>query len=350
MKMRRIQNGSSKFKTYNDNSYKNTNAKCEARKHISKNITVNKCCVNNIVLDGILWDDWKNNLCCGNTLILGNSFSLDISGKTFQYNNIIKNVEIYNHTGAIRINGKDCSNAFTDFNNIDCPKNTTSGIKIVITLEITTCEYMVSTPTNPFKITFRAKNGDIIGKELSEDYTRQRKNLLITLNKTIKNDTLNTTTLTRNPIGGYRKSLCETGNVREIYKDPHSKSYATDGRSGCVSYNNIIRSGMQPIQQPFNCDTECCKDKYKFSYNEVNKTRFSNCDCGKNGCGKNKIKMVSKLNNSKFKVQGAVSSSSRLERLKLDTLMDNNSKCKKGPYFAGNPRFTGFPHNKCDKC
>lgn len=76
---------------------------------------------------------------------------------------------------------------------------------------------------------------------------------------------------------------------------------------------------------------------------------------------------IYKPNNRKFGKQGAVTSSGRLERLKLDTIKYANSKCKinadrcktivttsglngknkitwkvpKGPYFAGKPRYTG---------
>ena len=73
---------------------------------------------------------------------------------------------------------------------------------------------------------------------------------------------------------------------------------------------------------------------------------------------------IYKPNNRKFSKQGAVTSSGRLERLKLDTIKYANSKCKinaqrcktittrsgnntctwktpKGPYFAGKPRYTG---------
>ena len=79
--------------------------------------------------------------------------------------------------------------------------------------------------------------------------------------------------------------------------------------------------------------------------------------------GKNSI-TVYKPSNKKFSVQGAVSGSSRLERLKLDTIKSANSKCRKkdarcetrgicgekygkGPYFAGKPRFTGWMFNSC---
>ena len=73
-----------------------------------------------------------------------------------------------------------------------------------------------------------------------------------------------------------------------------------------------------------------------------------------------KNKKVWKPNNKKFSKQGAVSSGSRLERLKLDTIKSANSKCYKnntciekdgekiptGRYFAGKPRFTGWMYNK----
>lgn len=76
---------------------------------------------------------------------------------------------------------------------------------------------------------------------------------------------------------------------------------------------------------------------------------------------------IYKPNNRKFSKQGAVSSGSRLERLKLDSIRSSNSKCIKekrckiitttngiqtktykvpaGRYFAGKPRFTGWMFN-----
>ena len=80
---------------------------------------------------------------------------------------------------------------------------------------------------------------------------------------------------------------------------------------------------------------------------------------------------IYKPNNRKFSKQGAVTSSGRLERLKLDTIRTSNSKCPKGPpgaprcrsivgrngsstqtflapkgpYLAGRPRFTGWMYN-----
>ncbi len=86
---------------------------------------------------------------------------------------------------------------------------------------------------------------------------------------------------------------------------------------------------------------------------------------------KRKLKFVtlvitSKPNNKKFSKQGAVSSGSRLDRLKLDTIRSSNSRCVKGKrckkiassfidggfykvpngkYDAGKPRFTGWMFN-----
>ena len=85
-------------------------------------------------------------------------------------------------------------------------------------------------------------------------------------------------------------------------------------------------------------------------------------------CRSNKSNLVTiyKPNNKKFSKQGAVSSGSRLDRLKLDTIRASNSRCVKGKrckeiksgfldggvykvpngkYDAGRPRFTGWMFN-----
>lgn len=70
-------------------------------------------------------------------------------------------------------------------------------------------------------------------------------------------------------------------------------------------------------------------------------------NCDDNKCNKT----TWKPNNDKFKVQGAVSSSSRLTRVKLDAIQ-GSSRCKKNPtkcngvYFAGKPRWTGWMFNE----
>ena len=88
------------------------------------------------------------------------------------------------------------------------------------------------------------------------------------------------------------------------------------------------------------------------------------------GSNKGNLVTIYKPNNKKFSKQGAVSSGSRLDRLKLDTIKSGNSKCKKkwrkgrcrtllrvnllmeeyykvpkGKYDAGQPRFTGWMFN-----
>jgi hypothetical protein len=91
-------------------------------------------------------------------------------------------------------------------------------------------------------------------------------------------------------------------------------------------------------------------------------TKSSGGDCG----NKSNNVTIYKPNNKKFSKQGAVSSGSRLDRLKLDTIRASNSKCIKGQrckiipskfidggsykvpngkYDAGNPRFTGWMFN-----
>ena len=316
IKARRIQTISNKFKTYDDYSYKKINTRCEANKNTRKtNIkTVNDdCCVNYISMTGVKWETWKNKLYLGKALAAGNGISCTDVSTT--YNNVIKAVEIYNHVAPININRVDCSGAFIG-NSTTCPSG--SSINIIITLETKTC-------INPFTCAEIKFNKGVIdiGSGVSNS------DCIIELKKVIKNNKTNIIKRNINPIAGYRKTLCvNKPHVREIYKDPHSQSYIKNQGGGCVSYNNVIRSGMQPINNKFNCDTGCCKDKYNFSYNEVNKKRFIKCGCGDNKCGKNKTNIIWKPNNDKFKVQGAVSSSSRLERLKLETLMVDKKRCK----------------------
>ena len=91
-------------------------------------------------------------------------------------------------------------------------------------------------------------------------------------------------------------------------------------------------------------------------------TTTSPGDCSNKG----NLVTIYKPNNKKFSKQGAVSSGSRLDRLKLDTIRASNSKCVKGKrckeikssfidggvykvpngkYDAGRPRFTGWMFN-----
>lgn len=209
----------------------------------------------------------------------------------------------------------------------------------------------------------------------------------------------------RQPLKGWRKSLncsAHESNSRcwkttEIYKDAwtdcSNASCSTKGSlsntklpsgntnrasSGILtrSLRPLIRSGMQPNtagQQ--NSGMDSSKKMYSYSYRELINNRRKdtymkklatsepngsditttgyggNCneiDNCQSGYGQN----IYRLNNKKFKTQGAVDSSSRIDRLKYDTIK-GQSKCSSGQsgpsnqrddcngvYFAGNPRAT----------
>ena len=205
----------------------------------------------------------------------------------------------------------------------------------------------------------------------------------------------------RQPLKGYRKSLdCDASNQNnncwastEVYKDTYSNctennciqngsistskvpvnviNKTTTGNSA-RSARPIIRSGMQPNvagQQNSGLSTK----SYSYSYRELLNNRRKDtiikkmatskpvsgihttgyggsCDSIGN-CEKGTGQNIYRLNNEKFKVQGAVSSGSRIDRLKLDTIRGQSncpSGTKTGPsndrqdcngiYFAGKPR------------
>lgn len=188
--------------------------------------------------------------------------------------------------------------------------------------------------------------------------------------------------------------------TNDVYKDPYVESCSKPG----VCYDKRIRSGMQPKKQLAckNNNNKKCEKKYSFSYSQYNKNRVMNtyergleknrmwdpktkkflkcqklfhkssgdaCLANNKFCNIDKNPEARRLpktaltvwnpSNKKFKVQGAVSAGSRLERLKLDTIKSANSKCAKGArcdtidcekvpngvYFAGKPRFNGWMYN-----
>ncbi|MBN20730.1 MAG: hypothetical protein CL678_05515 [Bdellovibrionaceae bacterium] len=220
----------------------------------------------------------------------------------------------------------------------------------------------------------------------------------------------------RQPVKGWRKNLeCNHNNNihcqehTEIYKDPYAydkQSSATEESKKCVQGNfgslpntnlptgsevratsginsrtnrPLIRSGMQPNsagQQNSGKDFVNPENpkRYSYSYRELINNRRKdtvikklatqepasnsikttgyggNCPVGTRSCASSET--VYRLNNDKFKVQGAVSSSSRIDRLKLDTIRgatwckdpnhnvgpeEERTRCN-GVYFAGKPR------------
>jgi len=210
------------------------------------------------------------------------------------------------------------------------------------------------------------------------------------------------------PIGGYRKTLAtnadgiccakdktnKNGFTQEIYKDTWTdcSGVCAGDKEGIVARPSrakkpLIRSGMQynaaaapnklrnpnekrkkyafsysQYQKNLRClSYERSQEKYKISAQGTPSTLYkksSCCDCRNT---------VYKPNNKKFQVQGAVSSGSRLERLKLDTIQGSriatrhsiDSSCdlpcipssKKFTlgYRSAEPRFVTNPNEGGDK-
>jgi hypothetical protein len=209
-----------------------------------------------------------------------------------------------------------------------------------------------------------------------------------------------------------------------IYKDNYSglKGSGLDGCGACPkdcsntkivhrsgiqgrTHRPIIRSGMQPKSSCCKPNGTQCFNNYSYSYrqyqnnkrcmsyerslekyilpgsagclhkkskNVYRKSSCCDCDCdgdmqyGPKCSNKAETHTVYKPSNKKFSNQGAVSSGSRLDRLKLDAIRASNSKCIKdkrcntikskstggcdykvpnGKYGAGKPRFTGWMFN-----
>ena len=192
----------------------------------------------------------------------------------------------------------------------------------------------------------------------------------------------------RLPIKGYRKELVcckkDFNDGKNIYIDNYAKSKIGTGckydASGNVlgtvfsrTKHPIIRSGVLDDGKSYRSYRDYLRNGKMASYDRsLEKNRGDKNDCTK--CYKNvynksstykgrtlrnsEVRTIYKPNNKKFKVQGAVSSGSRIDRLKLDTITGANSKCKDkskdkcpdmrgcDPYFAGKPRFTGWIYNK----
>lgn len=123
------------------------------------------------------------------------------------------------------------------------------------------------------------------------------------------------------------------------------------------SLQHLYRSNSQPNAN---------EKKYSYSYNDFLRIkRYSNnlpsgkiCKNIDGTCNPKIPKVIWNPNNKKYGVQGAVSSGSRLDRLKLDTIRagkssktcgtGNEFKCF-GLYFGGKPRNEGFIYNKNHK-
>jgi hypothetical protein len=150
----------------------------------------------------------------------------------------------------------------------------------------------------------------------------------------------------RKPLAGYRKNTqtdsC-TVKLQEIYKDPYAKSCGTS-----VCYDNRIRginnkNGVKNTD--YNYDyrqylRKKCKsfDQFQRGTLDANGNFKSTCCDTDNNCA------TQKLRNKKYHKNQAVSSSSRLTRLKYNTILSSQSKnCQNGKVcgiYTSNTRYT----------
>ena len=168
--------------------------------------------------------------------------------------------------------------------------------------------------------------------------------------------------------GMQEKRPCCKINGKCNKKNDYSFSYRQyQNNSRCMSYERSKEKYV--VYGSSACGTDANGKKY--CLNAYRKSSCCDCDCSGNAGYKNggctaAAKTIYKPSNKKFSKQGAVSSGSRLDRLKLDTIRSANSKCIKGKrckpipskfadiadykvpngkYDAGNPRFTGWMFN-----
>lgn len=163
------------------------------------------------------------------------------------------------------------------------------------------------------------------------------------------NNVSNTSNTTRysscRPLKHWRKVLCSDVNcniiTQEIIKDKSNEC------GDCNPKKLLIRSGLtEKLINPTN--NEPAKIKYNYSNltylkskcstyeqlltgisNDVNdKTKRSTLECATGCNNNNSINFTYKPNNEKFSQQGAVSSSSRIHRLKYDTITNNAASFK----------------------
>jgi hypothetical protein len=161
------------------------------------------------------------------------------------------------------------------------------------------------------------------------------------------------------------EALRKRGNFNDTYKNRFSVDNAAGidcGRSRLHTYRRNQPTTSAELGQ---------SNKYNYSYNDYLKIKkmsykhrlptnkaadntttyevggYGGKNCENKDCTTKDHKVIWKPNNKNYNVQGAVSSSSRLDRLKLETIRGskrcdttNTSKCN-GEYFAGKPRYNG---------
>jgi len=161
-----------------------------------------------------------------------------------------------------------------------------------------------------------------------------------------------------------RNNKEEMNSLRNIgvFNDTYKNRFSVDKKAGIAC--NRSRLHLYRKNQPDN------DDNHSYSYNDFLKVKklsykyrlptkkppdntttyetsgYGGKNCELNDCTAKNHKVIWKPNNKQYNVQGAVSSSSRIDRLKLNTIRgskrcaNDNTKCN-GEYFAAKPRYYG---------
>ena len=135
---------------------------------------------------------------------------------------------------------------------------------------------------------------------------------------------------------------------------PDDKVYKNCCNSKSRTKASIIKSGQQPHSKTYSYSyNDYMKNKKKITYDmKLPTSKPDNSSDTTNGYGGGCADCPSStkwnVNNKKYHQQGAVSSSSRLDRIKLEAIR-GGSKCSNGncngKYVGDKTRFTGFVQN-----
>ena len=166
-------------------------------------------------------------------------------------------------------------------------------------------------------------------KYVCEDGTERKSRLLNRKEEVASNKLLNVDN---------NKSCCNTTrSLQHLYRanqpNKNEKNYS-------YSYNDLLRIKRYKNNLP-------SSSKWKTTGESKTYGERGNCDNG--GCNLKNPHITWKPNNKKYGVQGAVMSSSRIDRLKLETIRagkkcSSNNKCN-GKYVGDKIRYTGKIYN-----
>lgn len=166
------------------------------------------------------------------------------------------------------------------------------------------------------------------------------------------------------------QALRDIGLFNDVYKNRIN----VDGNANIKCNRSLMH--IYKRNQPAPRNTTGSDEKYSYSYNEFLRIKkmsyekrlptkqaedntfktngYGGANCKNVDCKAKNLTVIWKPNNKKYNVQGAVSSSSRLDRIKLETIRsskrcaNDNTKCGQ-KYFAGKTRFDGYIFNKNHK-